>query len=890
VDSVWWQIAIIVGLVVGMAAKACSVSYSRFQEDLISQIEREDAGTPVIENYDNFTVFPVGVNVGGRPVIFSVLVRGQEDGSQAVEFENWLIPYDAVVQALKLEVTPLADGQLDVRSPGLITRLNPQELRNDPELGLVLSIQEVQGLLGVPAEFDINEYAIILNPPWLGQKTGGIAATETPVKLEGLPRITPNDLTLTAIEERITATGSESALGLGESSSVSYRGELAVVGTLRSGSWYVRVNQPDLLDSPSWSLTEAQYLRQTDVADYVVGSQPTFWRSQGRGDYWGVTTIQRQGFTPPVTFGGGGFSPGQRLQASQVGQTIVGEAEPGTLVRLTQGFSDRVLAEVLVDSSGVYRFEDVPIGGQTLGNYRILLYPQGRLSAQPEVREATFSTVPGQIPDGAAATIVSAGFSHQPPGLNRQNFVGQWQDFQGGITQRWGVSEDLTIGVGGIYDQTVRGLADVFFRPNGIPLEVAASVLSPDQQGDWDINANLRYEPTSNISLQFNSDRVAQRLNLNWRIFPRLTVLGTYNSREGTAVGIQTGLSRRGFFTFARATIDDQNRWRWNATQRLGFLQLNHQGNELGFRSELNYNLSRRFLGDGYSALLSYETRNLQRRDNFATIGWRYRSKARSLDGSYLWETQLGYGVGSQGSGWIAQVQTTIIPGLLLRGRYDGVSLTSSEANYSLELVASLNVQEGVTPGDRQSDRFRDRGGILIQPFFDRNNNGKLDSGEEIYTENPELLLILNNQPIQSFRPQVQADRIGLRLPPGTYRLDFDPSGFPLDWQTVNDAYAVEVVAGSNTLIQVPLVLSYTLSGVVTDAQGNVVAGARVEAISADGEQRRFSVTNGAGVYYLEQLPQGTFTLFINQEPAQPGTITLDEDAEPFQELNLRSP
>jgi hypothetical protein len=86
------------------------------------------------------------------------------------------------------------------------------------------------------------------------------------------------------------------------------------------------------------------------------------------------------------------------------------------------------------------------------------------------------------------------------------------------------------------------------------------------------------------------------------------------------------------------------------------------------------------------------------------------------------------------------------------------------------------------------------------------------------------------------------------------------------------------------------LKLYNTLSGVVTDAQGNVVAGARVEAISADGEQRRFSVTNGAGVYYLEQLPQGTFTLQINQQPAQPGTITLDEDAEPFQELNLRSP
>ncbi|MEQ8962216.1 MAG: carboxypeptidase regulatory-like domain-containing protein, partial [Coleofasciculus sp. C2-GNP5-27] len=263
-------------------------------------------------------------------------------------------------------------------------------------------------------------------------------------------------------------------------------------------------------------------------------------------------------------------------------------------------------------------------------------------------------------------------------------------------------------------------MADVFFRPNGIPLEVAASVVSPDHEGDWDSNANVRYEPTSSIRVQLSSDRFAQRLNLNWRVFPRLTVLGTYNSREGTAVGMQTGFSRRGFFTFARATIDDQNRWRWNATQRLGFLQLNHQGNELGFRSDLNYNLSRRFLGDGYSVGLSYETRKLQQRDTFATVGLRYRSPARSPDGSYLWDTQLGYGLGSQGSGWIAQIQTTIIPGLLVRGRYDGVSLTSNEANYSLELVASLNVQDGVSPGDRQSDRFRDRGGILIQPFFDR--------------------------------------------------------------------------------------------------------------------------------------------------------------------------
>ena len=64
--------------------------------------------------------------------------------------------------------------------------------------------------------------------------------------------------------------------------------------------------------------------------------------------------------------------------------------------------------------------------------------------------------------------------------------------------------------------------------------------------------------------------------------------------------------------------------------------------------------------------------------------------------------------------------------------------------------------------------------------------------------------------------------------------------------------------------------------------------GAGVDAIATDSGQRRFSVTNGAGVYYLERLQQGTFSLNINGEAATPAQIVLDLDAEPFQELNLR--
>ncbi|MDZ8067968.1 MAG: carboxypeptidase-like regulatory domain-containing protein [Nostoc sp. DedQUE08] len=69
-----------------------------------------------------------------------------------------------------------------------------------------------------------------------------------------------------------------------------------------------------------------------------------------------------------------------------------------------------------------------------------------------------------------------------------------------------------------------------------------------------------------------------------------------------------------------------------------------------------------------------------------------------------------------------------------------------------------------------------------------------------------------------------------------------------------------------------------------TDTQA--IAGARVEAIQPDRGTRRFSATNGAGVYYLEGLPQGKYTLQINGKSF--GSLTLEESSEAFQELNLQ--
>jgi protocatechuate 3,4-dioxygenase beta subunit len=63
------------------------------------------------------------------------------------------------------------------------------------------------------------------------------------------------------------------------------------------------------------------------------------------------------------------------------------------------------------------------------------------------------------------------------------------------------------------------------------------------------------------------------------------------------------------------------------------------------------------------------------------------------------------------------------------------------------------------------------------------------------------------------------------------------------------------------------------LSGVVTDNEGNPISGATVEAYNSASGDRGFSVTNTAGVYYIEGLREGVYQLKVNTRVVQPEEI-----------------
>ena len=801
-----------------------------------------------------FEKFSVGVNIGKVNVISGTLVRGKTDGSRAIDLPKWLLSYQDVIEGLKFRVKTLPDGQVEIRTPNLVTRIDLKKLQTDPDLGLVLSIDDLNRLFGIKAEFDIAEYAIKLTVPWTGQEPGWdeAAATEAPVVLDGLPRIRRPDNAITSIQQHTSISSGTKTL-------TTVQGDIAAIGSVGGYSGYLQINQPNLLAPRTWNLSQLQLAKATENQDWTIGSQSPFWRSPGNGEYWGVTTVQREGFRAPTPTGGAINLP-QRLQSIEFGNTILGKALPGTLVRLTQGFSNNALAEVLVDATGQYRFENVKGS-----SYRLLLYPDGQLTRLPEKRNVSFNQVFGQIPQGTAVTLLSAGVERQ---TTVNSFWGSISGVRGGIARRWGMSEDLTMGAGVVYDHGLQGLGELFWRPRFAPLQVSLSALVGSS---IDLSSTINYQPSPSLNVNLSIDRLSTKARAYWQIAPSFGLTATYDPQDVGAVEAQYTSSSRDSYTFASANFDTMRRLRWYLKQRWGLFQFSNQGNEQKIAIETSYDLAPDISSDGGSSIvLNYELNNLQSATptTWKTLSWRYLSPARTSEGTNAWEAEIGYGMGSLNQGIFASAGIAVLPGLMLRGSYQAATSNGSSA-LRLDLVSSLNLSNGIQLGEQKIDALRSQGGILVKPFFDHNANGKRDPGEKSYVEDLDLLININNRSINSLRPTAEIDGVSVRIVPGSHRIDFDPAGFPADWQTDREAVAVDVAPGAYTTVLLPLIRSYARSGIVTDAENKPMEGAKIEAIGIDRQLRIFSITNVQGLFTLQGLRVGRYRVEVNGKPVR---------------------
>jgi hypothetical protein len=270
-------------------------------------------------------------------------------------------------------------------------------------------------------------YKYAINISVPGAPGGKFTPVEPPVVLEGLESVRPPGLSTSIIQQRLNSSGAAN------SSFNEPQGELQAAGNIGDAGWYLRFNQPNITDPRNWNLSEAVVVRQNRSNDQVLGTQSPFWRSRnnGIGSYWGATTVYRNGFEAPNRFSGGSYSLNERLQARR-----------------------------------------------------------GQLTANPIVRDISFTTFSGQIPVGADAFVISAGANRLASG----NF-GSFNAVQGGVLYRRGLTDTLTAGIGIAYDREVRGVGEFFWQPSA-PLEIAATAttgsdsfkITPNSQPQQEIN------------------------------------------------------------------------------------------------------------------------------------------------------------------------------------------------------------------------------------------------------------------------------------------------------------------------------------------------------------------------------------------------------------------
>ena len=827
---------------------------------------------------------PVGLILNDKSVLEGINIRGSEDGEKAIEFERWLVPFDELMKALGIKIKEIGADTVELSSSSFRLNFDTRKLIDDPALGRSISIVDLQSIGGIKAKFDLYKYAIAITIP-TRSSTGASIASDMPIDLDGLPIVSAGKIGMGAIQQRSNVSGATK-------DPTRTSGELRAVGNIGSGSWQVRIEQPTLERIDNWNLNAATVLFQNKTTDLAIGSQQTFWgQSFGQGgSYWGVTTISRSGFVPPIGTTSSDFNVSDRLQSSRIGRSIIGQAAPGTVVQLVRSLNTEVVKEVLVDSSGTFRFENIIVGSvgeDILGrDYRLLLYPRGQLTASPEIRDVQFTTLLGQLPSGASAWVASVGGNRMTSGQ-----FGNFDAAQGGVLYRRGLNESLTVGVGSIYDRGVRGLGEVLFQPTGVPLELAGSIITG---ANPIVLGRLSYQPSSQFNLTANVDRLSVRSDANWRLSPGFAAVASYDSQTGAKIGGEFSARNLRNATSIRATIDNRSRLNWNARQTFDKLQFGYQANDVSSLAEISYRIPIDREENGEHQIgAAYQTNNSQQTTTFASLSWKYRSPARNSSGRYLWQSELGYGKSLFGSGIVAGLDYSIAPGWQVRGRYRGASESTSGSDFALDLTTTLQTQGGMSGTDRSIEELATFGQVKIVPFFDRDGNSRQDPGEEGYFD--PLLIEINRKSLRDLYAQTNGVISTVQLPPGSYRLDLNPAGYPISYRSKASALHIDVVAGTTTEIPVPLIPAYAITGTVKNSAGEPIIGGRVEAVSIVNGERHTSITNNSGIYYIEGLEQGEYRIMVSGlatkiadcTSACNDRIRISSTTNPVQELNL---
>ena len=309
----------------------------------------------------------------------------------------------------------------------------------------------------------------------------------------------------------------------------------------------------------------------------------------------------------------------------------------------------------------------------------------GNQKQKLNLEKLNYTNLAPTLPSGSSALTVSGGGNNNL--AKKANSSREFEKFRGGVTFHRGVANNVTMGLGFVYEDLLVGFTQLTYDSDHFPLRTTVSVLA--RESGLDFYSHVRFRPADNFTLNYYHDQEKQKFDLNWGMISGFTFTAKGNSKnDSLSTGIKVAINSNYFTLTAQAALDNQQNLHWKLDSRIGSLQFIHSSQEQKHNSELNVNLlNSKPLGIKCSAYVKYETRAVkQNQENFTVWGGRLNSWEKIGKNKPRWTLDLGYGYGAQGQGAIASSSVALKPNMLLKLTYQEISRVSDDTKIKLQL------------------------------------------------------------------------------------------------------------------------------------------------------------------------------------------------------------
>lgn len=800
---------------------------------------------------------------GVKSLLLGVVINEREVGNlDVIQEENTLlIPLLDFAQITGITVEAL-DNEAQLKTPlGLVT-LPDHELR---QINGVTYISEttLREKLATNIELNPANLALIVDLPW---RRGNGQSSEQAIAME--PEVRPPSSGLSQFRQELNFNTYRGNTG--------WRSSSLLGGRLGGGAWRLRLEN-NFVNAPN--LSEYFYFKRSGQFLYQAGRQqirlhPLMNGVNLTGAQFGYTNLPKDRFQT-------NYSANELLsRRSQPIQSFRGIVPSASFVQLR--VSGVIVAQQQVGLNGEYEFIDVSLPPNQTNDIELWVFERNNPNLPIEIRNLRVNVSDLLLPAGGNIQLAGLGFT----GNLIQNTL--FDDFNtrdsGKPTAfyqlRQGLSNDLTFeGALQVLPDTTQAQAGVVWRLAS-PAILAASVgTSRGELGyttDLDIQldklqilGNSELFPAGYLFSTQTRDRFNHSLEFKYRFsnnFNLGAIARSHQDQSNSSDYISPTFYYRPFTNLSfRGRPDVQGRYLFNA-----FYQMTPQSrlsfNTFGdiYTSNFSHNLNREYLvslgGEFGGDLASRYTATLNH-------------NSRSLSG-LSWRLGLAYSDGNVGP--IAGASMRVLPGLFARVDYQGIPSRVSnliggfgDERLTISLVSDLSFAGGRLAPANYTSLSQDRGAIAGRIVVEGGKQG-FDLGGSIIR-----VLDSSNKNVGRAITDSQGNFYVGNLPEGIYIVEIDPEQLPVELSLPKTTTVAEIASSAVTRLDFPAKLEYGLAGRITDVTGQPMAEVLVELINFDGTRVSSTVTDQFGLYRLDGVSVGNYTLRVPQQDGITNTVNL---------------